>query len=145
MNWMDSFDQNRRKYIESLGASPSHLIPSTEKSPILEEKPLPTHLRYAYLGVASTLAVIISSSLSHTREERLLKVLMENKEVIGRSLADIKGIRPSMCMHRTLLEDDSKPSLEAQRRLNPTMKEVVRKEVLKWLDSRVIYPISNNS
>ena len=34
--------------------------------------------------------------------------------------------------------------MEAQRRLNPTMKEVVRKEVLKWLDVGVIYPISNS-
>ena len=92
MNWMDSFDQNRRKYIESLGASSSHLIPSIEKLPILEEKPLPTHLRYAYLGVASTLAVIISSSLSHTGEVRLEKVLREHKEAIGWSLANIKGI-----------------------------------------------------
>ena len=50
-----------------------------------------------------------------------------------------------MCMHKILLEDDSKPSMEAQRLLNPTMKEVVRKEVLKWLDSIVIYPISNSS
>ena len=50
-----------------------------------------------------------------------------------------------MCMHRILLEDDSKPSVDAQQHLNPTMKEVVRKEVLKWLDVRVIYPISNSS
>ena len=49
-----------------------------------------------------------------------------------------------MCMHRILLEDGHKPSVEAQRRLNPTMKEVVRKEVLKWLDTRVIYPISDS-
>ena len=47
-------------------------------------------------------------------------------------------------MHRILLEDGHKPSVEAQRRLNPTMKEVVRKEVLKWLDTRVIYPISDS-
>ena len=46
-------------------------------------------------------------------------------------------------MHRILLEDGHKPSVEAQRRLNPTMKEVVRKEVLKWLDAGVIYPISD--
>ena len=42
-------------------------------------------------------------------------------------------------MHRILLEDDNKPSMEARRRLNPTMKEVVQKEVLKWLDAEVIY------
>ena len=50
-----------------------------------------------------------------------------------------------MCMHRILLEDGHKPSVEAQRRLNPTMKEVVRKEVSKWLDTEVIYPISDSA
>ena len=48
-------------------------------------------------------------------------------------------------MHRILLEDGHKPSVEVQRRLNPTMKEVVRKEVLKWLDAGVIYSISNSA
>ena len=37
-----------------------------------------------------------------------------------------------------------KPSVEAQRRVNRTMKEVVRKEVLNWLDAGVIYPISDS-
>ena len=50
-----------------------------------------------------------------------------------------------MCLHCILLEDGHKPSMEARRRLNPTMKEVVRKEVLKWLDAEVSYPISDNS
>ena len=43
------------------------------------------------------------------------------------------------------LEEDSKPTMDAQRCLNPSMKEVVRKEVLKWLDVGVIYPISDSS
>ena len=50
-----------------------------------------------------------------------------------------------MCMHRVFLEDGYKPSVEAQRRLNPKIKEVVRKEVLKWLDAGVIYPILDSS
>ena len=44
-----------------------------------------------------------------------------------------------------MLEDGHKPSVEAQKRLNPTMKEVVHKEVLKWLDAKVIYPISDSA
>ena len=44
-------------------------------------------------------------------------------------------------MHRILLEDDYKPSIEHQRSSNPNMKEVVKKEVLKLLDAWVIYPI----
>ena len=70
--------------------------------------------------------------------------LRDHKGVIGWSLADLKGIRPSMCMHHILLENGYKPLVEAQRRLNPTMKEVFSKEVLKWLDVGVIYPIFDN-
>ena len=49
-----------------------------------------------------------------------------------------------MCMHRILLEDDSKPSREAQRRLNPPMMEVVKKDILKLLNAGMIYPISES-
>ena len=87
----------------------------------------------------------ISSSLTAEEEDKLLKVLRDHKDALGWSLADLKRIRPSMCMHRILLEDGHKPLVEAQRRLNPTMKEVVRKEVLKWLNAGVIYPISDNA
>ena len=74
--------------------------------------------------------MIISTSLTVIEEDKPLRVLRDHKDVLGLSLADLKGIRPSMCMHRILLEDGHKHSVEAQRRLNPTMKEVVRKEVL---------------
>ena len=98
---------------------------------VLEEKSLPSHLRYAYLDVVSILWVIISSFNSHTKENKLLRVLRAHKEAVSWSLANTKGNRPSMCMHRILLEDESKPTIKAQKRLNPTMKEVVRNEVLK--------------
>ena len=74
-------------------------------------------------------------------KEKILRIFLDHKDVIGWSLADLKGIWPSMCMHRILLEDVHKPLVEEQRRPNPTMKEVVRKELLKWLDAEVIYPI----
>ena len=79
-------------------------------------------MKYAYLGEESTLPVIISSSLSNMEEEKLLKILKKHKEAIGWSLADIKGIKPSMCMHKKLFEEDSKPTVDAQGRLNPSMK-----------------------
>lgn len=40
---------------------------------------------------------------------------------------------------------DHKPSIEHQRRLNLPMQEVVKKEIIKWLDAGVIYPIANSS
>ena len=145
VKWMDSFEPNRRKYFESLGESSKMPVPSIEQPPKMEQKPLPSHLKYAYLGIASTLPVIIPASLTELEEEKLLRVLRDHKNALGWSLTNLKGIRPSMCMHRILLEDGHKPSVEAQRRLNPTMKEVVRKEVLKWLDTGVIYPISDSA
>jgi hypothetical protein len=47
-------------------------------------------------------------------------------------------------MHQIHLEDEAKPTRDAQRRLNPHMKEVVKKEVLKLLDVGIIYPISDS-
>ena len=89
--------------------------------------------------------MIILASLIAIEEDKLLRVLKDHKDALGWSLADLKGICPSMCMHRIMLKDGHKPSVEAQRRLNPTMKEVYNKEVLKWLDVGVIYPISDSA
>ncbi|KAL4283741.1 hypothetical protein GQ457_16G019990 [Hibiscus cannabinus] len=47
-------------------------------------------------------------------------------------------------MHKILLDDNHKPTADAQRRLNQAMKDVVRKEILKWLDAGIIYPISDS-
>ena len=113
VKWMGSFRPNRRKYFESLGESAKPPVPSVEQPPKMEQKPLPSHLKYAYLGIASTLPVIISASLTKLEEEKLLRVLRDHKNALGWSLADLKGIRPSMCMHRILLEDGHKPLVEA--------------------------------
>ena len=142
---MDSFEPNRRKYFESLGENTKTPVPSIEQPPKMEQKPLLSNLKYAYLGNASTLPVIISASLRAIEEDKLLRVLKDHMNALGWSLADLKGIRPSMCMNQILLEYGHKPSVEAHRRLNPTMKEVVRKEVLKWLNTGVIYPISDSA
>ena len=57
---------------------------------------------------------------------------------------DLKGISPSIFMYKILLEENAKTSIKHQRRLNPVMKEVVRKEVLKWLNAGFIYAISDS-
>ncbi|XP_070045350.1 uncharacterized protein [Nicotiana tomentosiformis] len=120
-------------------------MPSIEEPPQLELKPLPPHLRYAFLGPNSTLPVIISSGLLDVQAEQLLQVLIEYKIATGWTIANIKGISLAFCMHKILLEDGHKPSREHQRRLNPNMKEVVKKEVIKWLDAGIIFPISDSN
>ena len=94
VNWMNSFKPNRRKYYESLGENTQTPMPSFKQPPKIEQKPLPSHLRYTYLWDASTLPVIISASLTASEEDKLLKVLRDHKDALGWSLADLKGIRP---------------------------------------------------
>ena len=105
-------------------------------------KELPEHLKYAFLQPEQAKPVIISAGLTQLEKQKLLEILLKYKEAIAWSIEDLKGINPSICMHKILLEENAKTSIEHQRRLNPVMKEVVRKEVLKWLNTGFIYGIS---
>ena len=58
-------------------------------------------------------------------------------------MEDLKGISPSICKNKIPMEENAKTSIEHQGRLNPVMK-YVRKEVLKWLNARFIYAISDS-
>ncbi|XP_057452284.1 uncharacterized protein LOC130744109 [Lotus japonicus] len=106
---------------ETVSAS---LVPSVLQAPVLELKPLPDNLKYAYLEDDKKLPVIVSSTLHENQEEKLLQVLKKHKKAIGWTLADIPGISPSMCMHRILLEEGAKPVRQPQRRLNPVILDV---------------------
>ena len=76
------------------------------------------------------------------KEQRVVKVLRKHQEAIAWSIEDLKGISPSLYMHKIFKGENAKTSIEHQRRLNPVMKEVVKKEVLKWLNVGFIYAIS---
>ena len=141
---------NGKLPIDPLDSDPNQLIAPSEKlvpsivqALEIELKQLPSHLKYAFLGSNDTLPVIVSSKLSREQEEKLVNILKEHKEALGWTIADIKGISPSTCMHRILLEEGVKPSRQPQRRLNPPMMEVVKKEVLKLLQADMIFPISD--
>nr|GEX18027.1 DNA-directed DNA polymerase [Tanacetum cinerariifolium] len=75
----------------------------------------------------------------------LLKVLKSHKRAIAWKIFDIKGIDPRFCTHKILMDDDFKPVVQHQRRVNPKIHEVVKKEVIKLLDAGLIYPISDSS
>ncbi|GKC55481.1 reverse transcriptase domain-containing protein [Tanacetum coccineum] len=99
-------------------APENKLKPSSIKPPKLELKELPEHLEYAFLQENNQLPVVISSALYTIEKARLLEVLKNHKGF--------------------------KPSVQPQRRVNPNIKEVVKKEVIKLLDTGLIYPISGS-
>ncbi|GJY19026.1 reverse transcriptase domain-containing protein [Tanacetum coccineum] len=112
--------------------------------PKLEIKDLPFHLEYAFLEGIDKLPIIIAKNLKDEEKERLIKVLKAHKQEIAWKLSDIKGIDPQFCTHKILMEDDFKPAVQHQRRVNPKIHEVIKKEVIKLLDAGLIYPISDS-
>ena len=118
--------------------------PPPKGDPVFELKQLPDTLKYAYLDEKKIYPIIISANLSEHQEERLLKILKKHCVAIGYTLDDLKGISPTLCQHKINLEKDAKPVIDHQRRLNPKMKEVARKEILKLLEACIIYPIVNS-
>nr|GFC38605.1 reverse transcriptase domain-containing protein [Tanacetum cinerariifolium] len=93
---------------------------SNDEPPEVELKELPPHLEYAFLG--------------------------ENKKwpAIAWKLTDIKSIDPEFCSHKILLEDDFSPKVQSQRRVNPKIHDVIKKEIKKLFDAGLIYPISDS-
>ncbi|GJZ00378.1 hypothetical protein Tco_0517807 [Tanacetum coccineum] len=112
-----------------------------EEPPELELKDLPSHLEYAFLEENDKLPVIIAKGLKNDEKNALLKVLKSHKRAIAWKITDIKGIDPRFFTHKILMEDDYKPTVQSQRRVNPKIHEVIKKEVLKLLDAGMIYPI----
>nr|GEX50407.1 hypothetical protein [Tanacetum cinerariifolium] len=110
----------------------------------VELKELPPHLEYAFLGDDNKWPVIISKDLSVDEKTALIKVPKSQKQAITWKLSDIKGIDPEFYSHKILLEEDYEPKVQIQRRVNPKIHDVIKKEVEKLFDTGLIYPISDS-
>nr|GEY20210.1 reverse transcriptase domain-containing protein [Tanacetum cinerariifolium] len=111
---------NQKDYFPSIHKDLKVVEPKNQSSdnipPEVELKELPPHIEYAFLG----------------DNEKCPK------------LTDIKGIDPEFCSHKILLEEDFSPMVQIQRRVNPKIHDVIKKEVEKLLDAGLIYPISDS-
>ncbi|RVW63532.1 hypothetical protein CK203_060851 [Vitis vinifera] len=114
-----------------------------EEPPKLILKPLPTELKYGYLEENKQSPVVISSSLTTTQEDCLLEILRRCKKAIGWKNCDLKRISPLVCTHHIFMEEKAKPVRQPQK-VEPSMQEVVRAEVLKLFQANIIYPISDS-
>nr|GEV04203.1 reverse transcriptase domain-containing protein [Tanacetum cinerariifolium] len=123
---------------------PNNEKSSIDEPPMVELKDLPPHLKYAFLEGDDKLPVIIAKDLKYEEKTTLIKVLKSHKQALAWQLSDIKGINLEFCTHKILNEDDFKPEVQQQRRVNLKIHEVIKKEVLKLLDAGLIYPISDS-
>nr|GEY93002.1 hypothetical protein [Tanacetum cinerariifolium] len=142
-----------------------------DEPPEVELKELPPHLEYAFLGVNEKWPVIIAMDLNVNEKTALINILKSRKKAIAWKLTDIRGIDPEFCSHKILLEEDFSPKaiawkltdirgidpefsshkilleedfspkVQSQRRVNPKIDDIIKKEVGKLLDAGLIYPI----
>nr|GEZ04633.1 reverse transcriptase domain-containing protein [Tanacetum cinerariifolium] len=115
-----------------------------DEPPKVELKELPPHPEYAFLGDNGKWPVIKAKDLSSNEKTDLINVIKMRKKAIAWKLTDIKGIDPEFCSHKILLEEDYSPKVQSQRRVNPKIHDVIKKEVENLLDAGLIYPISNS-
>jgi hypothetical protein len=112
--------------------------------PSIELKPLPLGLKYVFLNNNLETPVIISDKLSQEETYRLVTILERHRSAIGYSIHDLIGISPVLYTHRIPTDPNISPIREPQRRLNNAMREVVKKEVLKLYQARIIYPVPHS-
>ncbi|GJY08990.1 reverse transcriptase domain-containing protein [Tanacetum coccineum] len=142
----DSKSDNEEPPFEKITINTDYKIKTSLEEPPtdLELKPLPDKLEYVLLEEPFFLPVIISSQLSAQNKSKLIFVLKKHKEAFAWKMTDILGICPSFCKHKIQLLDDKKPVVQKHRRLNPNMQEVVKKEIMKLLDTGIIFPIGDS-
>nr|GFB09248.1 reverse transcriptase domain-containing protein [Tanacetum cinerariifolium] len=118
-------DQNLPSFKEELKAYEAKTVKSSiDEPPGVELKDLPHHL--------------------DEEKDALIKVLKSHKRAIAWKLSDIQGIHPEFCTYKILMEEDYKSAVQNQRRVNPKIHDVIKKEVEKLLDAGLIYPISDS-
>nr|GFB55504.1 retrovirus-related Pol polyprotein from transposon 17.6 [Tanacetum cinerariifolium] len=135
-------EQSVPSFKNELKACEAKMIKSSvDEPPEVELKDLPPHLEYAFLKGDNKLPVIIAKELGDEEKAALIKVLKSHKRAIAWKLFDIQGINLEFCTHKILKEEDYKLVVQHQRRVNPKIHDVIKKEVEKLLDARLIYPI----
>nr|GEU94466.1 reverse transcriptase domain-containing protein [Tanacetum cinerariifolium] len=121
----------------------------TDKSSVdepseVELKDLPPQLEYAFLEGDDKLLFIIAKDLSVEEKTALIMISKSHKRAIAWKFSDIKGIDPEFCTHKIIMEEDFKPAVQHQRRVNPKIHDVIKNEVLKLLNAGLIHPISDS-
>ncbi|GKE29339.1 reverse transcriptase domain-containing protein [Tanacetum coccineum] len=138
-------DENEPKF-KKITFNTDHKIKTSLEDPPsdLELKPLLDNLEYVFLEKPYFLLVIISSQLFEQNKNKLVYVLKSHKQAFAWKTTNIPRICPSFYKHKIQLLDDKKPVVQKQIRLNPNMQEVVKKEIVKLLDTGIIYPITDS-
>ncbi|GJV97877.1 reverse transcriptase domain-containing protein [Tanacetum coccineum] len=110
----------------------------------LELKPLPDNLEYVFLE--EPFFFLLSYHLSYPKKRKINSYMFlksTSKPFLRKQQTFLVSTHHSANTRYNLLMT-KKPVVQKQRRLNPNMQEVVKKEIMKLLDTGIIYPIADS-
>ncbi|GKA69023.1 hypothetical protein Tco_0775087 [Tanacetum coccineum] len=105
----------------------------------VELKELPPISEYAFWRASTKLPSLLLKGWIVEENPLSVKVLKSHKRALAWKLSDIQGINPEFCTHKILMEEDYAPAVQHQRRVNPKIHDVIKKEVEKLLEAGLIY------
>jgi len=76
--------------------------------------------------------VIIASHLTEEQEENLIAALRENKETIGWTMIEFKGLSLSIVQYRIHLIEEATPKRDSQHRLNSIMQKAIQIKLFNY-------------
>ena len=84
----------------------------------------------------------VNPKLTSTQMEQLKELLQSHEKAFAWDYGDMKGLSPTLCTHRIYINEGCLPLYQPQRRINSSLREIVKTKLQKFLDASFIYPIS---
>nr|GFB46228.1 hypothetical protein [Tanacetum cinerariifolium] len=111
----------------------------------IDDEPISSNIDATYYDPEEDIlileALLINDPEPLSNQKDFFPTLHKDLKAISWKLTDIKGIDLEFCSHKILLGEDYSPKVQSQRRVNPKIHDVIKKEVEKLLDDGLIYPI----
>jgi hypothetical protein len=83
----------------------------------------------------------INTNLIVDQEKKMSVILKNHILALAWDYKDMKGIHLDIFTHHIYIKDGFVPIWKPQKRMNPTLKDIFKRELQKLLDSGFIYPI----
>nr|GFC22891.1 reverse transcriptase domain-containing protein [Tanacetum cinerariifolium] len=139
---------NSSQNLTPFNASDFLLLEEADAFIAIDDEPISSNIDATYYDPEEDI-LILESLLNNdpeplSNQKDFFLTLHKDLKAIAWKLTDIKGIDPEFCSHKILLEEDYSPKVQSQRRVNPKIHDVIKKEVEKFLGAGLIYPISDS-
>ena len=73
--------------------------------------------------------MFINANLLQDQQNQLVNLLKAQSGAFSWIYTDMKGIHPDTCIHHIYRQENIRPVRQPQRRMNPTLKDIVKDEL----------------